>query len=181
MASVLLGCCGDVGRELRVLTCVHVCCAYDRVQTDGTTPLIIASANGHVEVVRALVDRSAAVNQADVCLRALWSMLRLLVFWSVVRTLPVLVHGGASSQRVLCQMLDWYIQVVRRQGWDSCVSGVLPVDLGHVLPLCVARVLLCACVCCVVVVAVGLRAEQWCHPTDCRQLGWPCGGREGTG
>ena len=89
------------------LTCVHVCCcACDREQTDGTTPLIAASANGHVGVVRALVDRGAVVNQADVCLRALWSMLRLLVFWSVVRTLPVLVHGGASSQRVLCQMLD---------------------------------------------------------------------------
>ena len=62
-----------------------MCCAYDREQTNGTTPLVGASLKGHVEVVRALVAASAAVNQADVCLRALWSMLRLLVFKSVVR------------------------------------------------------------------------------------------------
>ena len=36
------------------------------VQTDGATPLYIASRNGHVEVVRALVGAGAAVNQADV-------------------------------------------------------------------------------------------------------------------
>ncbi len=61
--------------------CVHVCCcACDREQTNGSTPLVVASLKGHVEVVRALVVASAAVNQADVCLRALWSMLRLLVF-----------------------------------------------------------------------------------------------------
>ena len=35
-------------------------------QTDGATPLLIASENGHVEVVRALVGASAAVNQAKV-------------------------------------------------------------------------------------------------------------------
>ncbi len=35
-------------------------------QTDGTTPLLIASQNGHVEAVRALVELGAAVNQAEV-------------------------------------------------------------------------------------------------------------------
>jgi ankyrin repeat protein len=35
-------------------------------QTDGFTPLCVASQNGHVEVVRALVGAGAAVNQADV-------------------------------------------------------------------------------------------------------------------
>ena len=62
------------------LTYVHVCCACDREQTNGTTPLSTAISKGHVGVVRALVDGGAFVNQADVCLRALWSMLRLLVF-----------------------------------------------------------------------------------------------------
>jgi hypothetical protein len=35
-------------------------------QTDATTPLYIASQNGHDEVVRALVGAGAAVNQAGV-------------------------------------------------------------------------------------------------------------------
>jgi ankyrin repeat protein len=35
-------------------------------QTDGFTPLYIASQNGQVEAVRALVGAGAAVNQADV-------------------------------------------------------------------------------------------------------------------
>ncbi len=34
------------------------------LQTDGGTPLYVASQNGHVEVVRALVGAGAAVNQA---------------------------------------------------------------------------------------------------------------------
>jgi hypothetical protein len=35
-------------------------------QTDGATPLCIASQNGHVECVRALLARGAAINQATV-------------------------------------------------------------------------------------------------------------------
>ncbi len=35
-------------------------------QTDGSTPLYAASLNGHVEVVRALVEAGASVNQAKV-------------------------------------------------------------------------------------------------------------------
>ncbi len=35
-------------------------------QTDGWTPLYVASEKGHVEVVRALVGAGAAVNQAAV-------------------------------------------------------------------------------------------------------------------
>ena len=34
---------------------------------DGATPLYIASEEGHVEAVRALVELGAAVNQAAVC------------------------------------------------------------------------------------------------------------------
>ena len=40
-------------------------------QTDGWTPLHAASQDGHVEVVRALVEAGAAVNQAAV--REDWS------------------------------------------------------------------------------------------------------------
>ena len=51
-------------RECRPsLCCVSVCVVW---QTDGFTPLYIASHNGHVEVVRALVGAGAAVNQTDV-------------------------------------------------------------------------------------------------------------------
>ena len=35
-------------------------------QMDGVTPLYIASQNGHVEAVRALVELGAAVNQVKV-------------------------------------------------------------------------------------------------------------------
>ncbi len=44
-------------------------CWYDcRVvwQTNGATPLFVASQNGHVECVRALLDGGAAINQAKV-------------------------------------------------------------------------------------------------------------------
>ncbi len=36
------------------------------LQTDGTTPLLIASENGHVECMQVLLDRGAAINQAEV-------------------------------------------------------------------------------------------------------------------
>ncbi len=51
--------------------CAHVCAvlslslwAYE--QSNGATPLIAASWGGHVEVVKALVDASAALNHAKV-------------------------------------------------------------------------------------------------------------------
>ncbi len=43
---------------------MSVCVAW---QTDGCTPLYVASEKGHDEVVRALVGAGAAVNQATVC------------------------------------------------------------------------------------------------------------------
>jgi hypothetical protein len=36
------------------------------LQTSGATPLFIASQSGHVECVRALLDRGAAINHAKV-------------------------------------------------------------------------------------------------------------------
>ena len=36
-------------------------------QSEGVTPLYVASQNGHVEAVRALLGAGAAVNQAKVC------------------------------------------------------------------------------------------------------------------
>ena len=36
------------------------------LQANGVTPLYVASQNGHVECVQALLDRGAAVNQATV-------------------------------------------------------------------------------------------------------------------
>ena len=41
-----------------------VCCAV--WQTTGTTPLYIANEKGHVDCVRALLDKGAAINQARV-------------------------------------------------------------------------------------------------------------------
>ncbi len=57
-----------------VLMCVIVCERFGPsswgvcgvLQTDGCTPLYIASENGHVEAVRALVRAGAAVNQSRV-------------------------------------------------------------------------------------------------------------------
>ena len=46
-----------------MVLCVRVCAVW---QTDGATPLYIASEKGHDEVVRALVGAGAAVNQAAV-------------------------------------------------------------------------------------------------------------------
>ena len=36
------------------------------MQADGVTPLYVASCNGHVECVRALLDRGAAIDRATV-------------------------------------------------------------------------------------------------------------------
>ncbi len=51
------------------------------LQTDGATPLFIASQNGHVECVRALLEKGAAVIQAMVsCARSMarhcWGCMR---------------------------------------------------------------------------------------------------------
>ncbi len=46
--------------------CIDVVCWYGTVQGDGASPLFIASRNGHVEVVRALLGAGADVGQATV-------------------------------------------------------------------------------------------------------------------
>jgi hypothetical protein len=50
------------GFVVMIARCVRMCVW----QTNGWTPLLAASDNGHVEVVRTLVGAGAAVNQADV-------------------------------------------------------------------------------------------------------------------
>ena len=47
----------------RIVFCVRMSAA---AQTSGATPLLMASQNGHVEVVRVLVGAGASVNQAKV-------------------------------------------------------------------------------------------------------------------
>jgi hypothetical protein len=54
------------------------------LQPDGATPLFLASQEGHVDCVRALLDRGAAINQAMV--GCAWSMA-----WHCV-TMPIGVH-----------------------------------------------------------------------------------------
>ena len=46
-----------------ILWCVFVCVVW---QTYGWAPLYVASEEGHVQVVRALVEAGAPLNQADV-------------------------------------------------------------------------------------------------------------------
>jgi hypothetical protein len=76
--SRALGC--DAGEVVEPMPCtraVFCCLARARrrdvycvchvvFQTDGATPLFIASQNGHVECVRALLSGGAAINQAMV-------------------------------------------------------------------------------------------------------------------
>ena len=50
-----------------------LCCSV-LVQTDGGTPLSIASDAGHVEVVRVLLGGGAAVNQGKVCCRVRYAV-----------------------------------------------------------------------------------------------------------
>jgi hypothetical protein len=53
-----------VEREKRAYACACVC---GLGQTDGQTPLLVASLHGHVAVVKALVKARATVDQAMVC------------------------------------------------------------------------------------------------------------------
>jgi hypothetical protein len=68
--TVVLGCSTHApvwvrsGKTAWCVTCYAVCCVV--WQTDGTTPLLIASGNGHVECVRALLRGGVAINQAKV-------------------------------------------------------------------------------------------------------------------
>jgi hypothetical protein len=53
-----------VERDKHAYACACVCGLW---QTDGQTPLFVASQNGHVAVVKALVKARATVDQATVC------------------------------------------------------------------------------------------------------------------
>ncbi len=76
-----------------IVLCIRLCVVR---QADGRTPLYIASLNGHVEVVRALVGAGAAVNQAKVryYLGGCWC--------PGVRGLFKLVFGSQRARVAMC-------------------------------------------------------------------------------
>jgi hypothetical protein len=58
--------CGTRGTEVVRPGMMRSLCVPAVLQTDGATPLYIASEKGHVECVRALLGGGAAINQAEV-------------------------------------------------------------------------------------------------------------------
>ncbi len=90
-----------------VVLCDRVCVVW---QTDGATPLYIASQEGHDEVVRALVGAGAALNQATVrgdlgrrwCSGARgWLLLGLQ-------------HARAASCACVCVCVCWVCMAIER-------------------------------------------------------------------
>ena len=74
-----------------IVWCARVSAAW---QGAGSTPLFMASRNGHVEVVRALVQAGAVVNQATV--REDWGgCWRSCFAW-------MLVFGSQHARAALC-------------------------------------------------------------------------------
>ncbi len=109
----------DRGGEARHDVCL-VCRAMS--QTDGATPLCIASQNGHVECVRALLAGGAAIDQARVSSGrsmarrgggysrgAPWEPCRMHVHWGLGNTVilafdtrvTLVVRAGMTAWRVL--------------------------------------------------------------------------------
>ncbi len=74
-------------------TCLWVCLWLGLGQTNGWTPLFVASAQGHVGVVEALVKAGAALNQAAVCDR--------MPFSAAGRVLCARVSLGRRTQVVM--------------------------------------------------------------------------------
>jgi hypothetical protein len=93
------------------LYCVH------RVvfQTTGVTPLHIASMNGHVECVRTLLDRGAAIDQAKVSCPT----------WTAEYCGSCVGAGMSGTHRVcMCSLwgaLGWNaVECVDEQWWCLC-------------------------------------------------------------
>jgi hypothetical protein len=63
-------------------------------QTDGATPLFIASEKGHVECLRVLLDGGAAINKATVGRTT--SMARCRMGLPVRRCVGACVHAGMA-------------------------------------------------------------------------------------
>ena len=97
------------------------------MQTSGATPLCIASENGHVECVRTLLDRGAAINQAEVgcstwtaeycggCMGAGMSGTHRVCMWSLLDAL-----GALGWNAVECVGEQWWCAC------GTCGDGAAP-------------------------------------------------------
>ncbi len=94
------------------------------LQTSEATPLLIASRRGHVECVRALLDRGAAVNQAKV----------VCTVWTAEYCGGCVCAGmcgrHCACECSLCDALGWNaVECVGEQWWclcGTCGDGAAP-------------------------------------------------------
>ncbi len=91
------------------------------LQTDGATPLFMASQNGHVECVRALLGGGAATNQAEVsCARSMAQQCRgLFLRGSVRASTRGCAAGGVLALRAAEGLGKWWSTMFHLTGWEA--------------------------------------------------------------